>query len=114
MSKVGAPPGGRVHWLIWNLPLEIKHAYKIRFDYEYHNYFLIRYPFGNVKRNPQDIFVVVRTSRRCWRCMYYHFDYEYFEYFSEQTSKKLAEHILRVYRKIKKSEAGNTASEGKK
>ena len=101
-AKVGAPPGGRVHWLIWNLPSEIKRAYEIIFDYEFHNYLLQRKPDG--KHKATDFFIVVRTSRRCWRCYYFHFEYKYFEYFSEKTSNKMAEHILKVYHKIRASE----------
>lgn len=99
MAKVGAPPGGRVHWLIWNLPPEIKQAYDIIFDYSYHKYFLVRYMPG--KRKPTDQFTVIRTSRRCWRCMYFNYELKRFEYFSEKTSGALAEKILQVYREMK-------------
>lgn len=90
----------RVHWLIYNLPSCITRAYKLEFDYLYHNYFLVRYK----GRRLCDLFVVVRSSRRCWRCMYYHSDYTYFEYFSEKTSADMARHIEKIYRKIRKSE----------
>lgn len=98
--RVGAPPGGRVHWFIYNLPVCVKRAYEIKFDYEYHNYYLIRYR----KRVLRDCFTVIRTSRRCWRCTYYNADYDYFEYFSSMTSSDLARKIERVYIKMRNAE----------
>lgn len=99
-SKVGAPPGGRVHWFLWNLTSDLKRMYDVVFDYEFHNYFLIRYN----QRTMSDMFLVVRSSRKCWRCMYFHREYKYFEYFSETTSKKLVDHIERIVRKIQAAE----------
>lgn len=102
MRKVGAPAGGRVHWLLWNLPPRLSTVYRVHMDYLYHNYLFIRQL--DRRRMPRDLFIVVRTSRKCWRCMYFHFEYNYFEYFSERTSKKLVAHMERVYDKIRKSE----------
>ena len=99
-GKVGAPPGGRVHWLLWHLSKEFKRAYRLRFDYEYHNYHFARY----AARTPIDEYIVIRTSRRCFRCMYFNYDNDYFEYFSEPTSRQLAEHMERLYRKIRRAE----------
>ncbi len=98
--KVGAPSGGRVHWFLWNLPAYLKRMYDVVFDYEFHNYLLIRYN----ARTMSDMFLVIRSSRKCWRCMYFHREYRYFEYFSEQTSKQLVEHIEKIVRKIQDSE----------
>ena len=97
---IGAPLGGRVHWLLWNLPTGFKRLYKLRFDYEYHNYHFTRYD----GRMPIDQFIVVRTSRRCFRCMYFNYETNYFEYFSEQTSTLMANHMMRVYQKIATAE----------
>ena len=36
--------------------------------------------------------------------MYYNFEYDYFEYFSEATSKDMAAHMERLFEKIKRSE----------
>lgn len=99
--KIGAPEGGRVHWLLWHLSQQFKKTYRLRFDYEYHNYHFTRYE----KQTPIDEFIVIRTSRRCFRCMYYNFGYDYFEYFSEATSKDMAAHMERLFEKIKRSEA---------
>lgn len=101
----------RVHWFILNLPLCIKRNYKLFFDYEYHNYTLLRYPYGKKWGSPVDLFVIIRTSRRCWRGMYFHFEYNYFEYFSAQTSKKVCERMESIYRKIFASECENERKE---
>lgn len=58
--------------------------------------------FGKLK--PVDLFVIIRTSRRCWRCMYYHFHFNYFEYFSEKTSSMLAKKVEFTYLKMWKAE----------
>lgn len=105
MAKVGAPLGGRVHWLLYHLPRNIARDFRLYMDYDYHNYMFMRFPIG--KRNPRDLFIIIRTSRKCFRCMYFHFEYNYFEYFSERTSRKMAEHMERVYLKILKSEHEN-------
>lgn len=102
--KVGAPAGGRVHWFLWSLPRAVSKAYTVRYDYEYHNYVLIRYPEGDERRKPIDEFIIIRTSRRCWRVMYYHFENEYFEYFSEETSQAAGEHVERVYERMRTAE----------
>ena len=99
-KRVGAPVGGRVHWFIYHLPNCIKRLYTLRFDYLYHNYYLIRMR----KRTLRDCFTIVRTSRRCWRCMYYNADYDYFEYFSAFTSIGLVRRIEQVYIKMRNVE----------
>lgn len=98
--KPGAPPGGRVHWFIWNLPRTIKQAYTIEFEYDYHNYRLSR----TAGRTLIDEFIVIRTSRTCWRCMYWHRFYKVSKYFSEKTSKKIGWRIFDVYIKIRQAE----------
>lgn len=100
--KVGAPAGGRVHWLIMFLPREFKLTYKLRFDYEYHNYHFSR---CEGSRTPKDEFIIIRTSRSCFRCMYFNYENNYFEYFSEDTAREMAEHISNFLKKIKRSEA---------
>ena len=39
---IGAPKGGRVHWLLWCLPPDFKRAYKLYFNYAYHRYCFYR------------------------------------------------------------------------
>lgn len=102
MSK-GAPVGGRVHWLLWCLPKAFKKAYRLRYDYEYHNYHFARY--YERAHSPVDEFIVIRTSKHCFRCMYFNYETSYFEYFSEPTPKAAAEHLEAFYEKILRSEA---------
>lgn len=71
MAKVGAPKGGRVHWLLINLPLYVKKNYYVNYNYPYHDYCIHRkckkistYNFAYM-----DLYVVKRTSRKCWRLM---------------------------------------------
>lgn len=68
-NPVGAPPGGRVHWLIYNLSAEFKRKYYTNYDYSKHSYlFLRKYDRVSLKSlRRSDMFIVVRTSKKCWR-----------------------------------------------
>ena len=57
----------RVHWLLHNLPSWFKAMYDIVFDYKYHRYVFTRYDNNELI----DCFIVIRTSKRCFRCMVY-------------------------------------------
>lgn len=98
--KAGAPMGGRVHWFLMFLSKDFVRAYKLSFDYEYHNYYFARHE----GRTVIDEFIIIRTSRSCFRCMYFHHKNNYFEYFSETTPKATAEHVDEVFAKIRKAE----------
>lgn len=55
-----------VHWLLYNLPIDFKRSYRIRYDYFTHNYFFYR----NRGYDVLDCFTVVRTSEKCFRVSY--------------------------------------------
>lgn len=99
-KKTGSKPGGRIHWLLMFLSKEFIKNYRLRLDYEYHNYHFMRYE----KRTATDEFTIIRTSRKCFRVMYFNFETMYFEYFSEPTARECAEHIDELYKKIKRAE----------
>lgn len=96
-NRGGAPIGGRVHWLLMFLSKDFKRAYRLEFDYEYHNYFFARY----VGRTVIDEFIIIRTSRSCFRVMYFNHRTTYFEYFPERTARECAEHIEELFKKIR-------------
>lgn len=100
-ERIGAPMGGRVHWLLLFLSKRFLNAYRLRFDYEYHNYYFSRYDGRTVR----DEFIVVRTSRSCFRVMYFNHVNTYFEYFSEPTAKRTAEHMEELFEKVMKAES---------
>ena len=62
--KVGAPKGGRVHWLLWNLKAEFKRAYNCSYNYANHNYTFYRM---TEKKQLCDIFIIKQTCESCWR-----------------------------------------------
>lgn len=101
--NAGAPLGGRVHWFLYHLDPIVKRAYDVLFDYDYHHYFLSRKQL----RSMIDCFIVVRTSKRCFRVMYYHFKFNYFEYQSFQKSNEAADYVLRIFEKMKSVESGD-------
>ena len=85
-GKSGAPKGGRVHWFlhyIERIP-EIIDNYRVIYDYPFHNYFIYR---ASVLTVFKDFFIVMRTSVRCFRVMYFNAITKDFEY---KSFKKIA------------------------
>ena len=103
-GKAGAPKGGRVHWFLYNLPRELKAAYTIRYNYDKHNYALIRYPNGDERRKPIDLYIIIRTCRQCFRITYYNYERNDFEQFSAATSAEEAEAINARYERAREEE----------
>lgn len=83
---IGAPKGGRVHWLLWCLGQDFKGAYKLYYNYAYHNYCFYRLD----KWQLLDVFIVERTSAHCWRCMYVNTKTGDFQTFSNKYSRHTA------------------------
>ena len=89
---VGAPKGGRVHWLLLCLSPEFKGKYKLHFDYKYHNYVFLRYD----KRKLLDIFIVMRTLIHGWKCMYFNAKCLAFERCSTRKSEHMATCLMLI------------------
>ena len=96
MSKrtVGAPKGGRVHWLLWHLPKEFKGAYKLYYNYAKHNYTFIRYR----KRTVYEVFIVKQTSKHWWRVMYVNVVTQKYECFGYRNTRIIAEYMYELYK----------------
>ena len=56
----------RVHWLLHNLETEFKGKYQLIWKYENHSYTFYRMSGKKL----YDVFIVVRTSKRCFRVSY--------------------------------------------
>lgn len=83
---------GRVHWLLWNLSSDFKGRYVLKFDYRFHNYFFYRYNTHSFKIGIS--YHVIRTSKRCFRLMYYNNGVS--RYFSFKTSKACALMMMKL------------------
>lgn len=94
--RVGAPKGGRVHWLIWALRGEFIHVYEVSYDYLYHNYAFVRYR-PHRYNSILDVFIVVRTSKKCWRVMYFNHEKLIFQYFVAKTYRECASKMMEIY-----------------
>ena len=97
---MGTNEGGRVHWFLLHLSPMVKTRFKLFWDYEYHNYALIR----TEKRTLIDVFVVVRSSERCFRVIYFNKKTLYFEYFSARNAKAAAELVNKKAARQKRAE----------
>lgn len=100
MSTVGAPPGLTVHWLNLELVGEFTKAYRLDYNKRFHHYRYSRYR----KRTLIDEFLIVRTSKKCYRVIYYNNDYKFFKYFSARNFKACAEKIRNIYKTFKDME----------
>lgn len=98
--RVGAPPGLTVHWLFYELVGEFTVNYKLNHNHKFHHYRFTRYR----KRTLIDEFLIVRTSKRCYRVIYYNNDYKFFKYFSARNYKECAEKIKNIYYTFKDME----------
>lgn len=83
---IGAPKGGRVHWLLWCLGQDFKRAYKLFYNYATHNYCFYRLE----KQTLLDVFIIQRTSAQCWRIMYTNTKTGDFETFNCEYSRHAA------------------------
>lgn len=92
--KRGAPKGGRVHWLLWNLPTEFKRAYKLYYNYKKHNYVFMRYKYKNLI----DVFIIKQSSQHWWRVMYAHPEKQVYEYFGFRSTRIIAEIMFELYK----------------
>lgn len=96
MRGRGAPKGGRVHWLLWLLPPEFRRRYYISYDYDKHNYLFLRY-LGKISGKnlaQSDVYIVTRTSRRCWRVSSHDFMTGTSEYASFEDSQSVADYLV--------------------
>lgn len=106
-GKAGAPKGGRVHWLQFELSGEFSLAYHLENNYRYHNYRYSRYR----KRTLIDEFIVVRTSKKCYRVTYYNADFKHFQYFSARTCGECADKMRAIYNVFKLLEQAREATD---
>lgn len=93
-GKVGAPKGGRVHWLLWHLSSEFKGAYELYYNYKVHNYVFMRHR----GRALYDIFIVIHTSKHWWRVMYACPEQGKYERFGYRNTRMIAEIMLDIYK----------------
>lgn len=94
LSKPGAPPGGRVHWLLMCLPSIVNKLYEFSYDEEANHLCLTRY----YKRKLVEVFVCMRTSVARYVVMYHNFEVGTFEKKSFAKAQELANYIERTAR----------------
>ena len=87
---------GRVHWLLWNLSPLFKGRYKLSFDYAFHRYTFYRTYCNGRSNRLLDCFIVVRTSKRCFRMSYMNDLYRVALYESFRTSAACAHRMEQI------------------
>ena len=98
--RVGAPAGLTVHWLLWELVGEFTKAYRLSYNRKFHHYRFYRLR----KRTLIDEFLIVRTSKRCYRVIYFNEDYKHFQYFSAKNYRECADRMRAIFKAIQLAE----------
>lgn len=92
--KVGAPIGGRVHWILHELPTEFKGKYILVYQYKYHRYIFYRMD----GRRLYDIFIVNRSKKaRYFRAVYANMKRNEIEFFGHKKPSRIAEKMFDLY-----------------
>lgn len=99
--RPGAPPGLTVHWLAMELGGEFTKSYRLSYNHSFHNYHYCRYR----NRTLIDEFIVIRTSKRCYRVMYFNEDFKHFQYFSVKSYRECAAKMIEIYSIFNRIEA---------
>lgn len=84
----------RVHWLIHNLEREFKEKYILSYDYANHSYLFYRMK----GRKMHDCFIIVRTSKRCFRVSYANTEKRHYEAFTCRKSVNVARRMWYLYK----------------
>lgn len=98
--RVGAPRGLRVHWLHYELSADFTLHYHLNFTRKFHNYRYARFR----KRTLIDEFIVIRSSKKCYRVMYFNNDFKFFKYFSARNYRTCAEKMENIFKTFKAME----------
>lgn len=107
--RPGAPPGLTVHWLAMELGGEFTKVYCLSYNNKFHHYHYSRYR----KRTLIDEFIVIRTSKRCYRVMYFNEDFKHFQYFSARNYRECAAKMINIYFVFKRLEAADSNKSSK-
>lgn len=94
MRCVGAPKGGRVHWLLWSLPSEFKNCYILSYDYSKHSYCFYRLSGKKL----YDIFIVSHTSKHYYRMTYYNSDTKEIVFDGDIKATRLARRMWYIFK----------------
>jgi hypothetical protein len=89
-GTVGAPKGNRWHFLLCDLSKYVNENYVLSYDYKKDSYFLER---DIRKSKEKDFFIIIRTSKNCFRVMYHNKKTKKFIYESFLNSITCAEMI---------------------
>ena len=87
----------RVHWLLWHLPVEFKANYRLIYDYSKHSYMFYR--MIGLTRRFRDVFIVVRTSKHCFRVSYMNAITLDFQAFTLPKSIDVASRMWDIYKR---------------
>ena len=83
----------RVHWFLHHLSNVFLNDFHLIYDYKYHNYVL----YKNYRYTVSHCFIVCRTSRKCFRVMYFDKFNNLITYNSCRSAKDCAKLVQSLY-----------------
>ena len=87
----------RVHWLLDDISLDFRLAYVLVYNYAYHRYCFYR----KRRKTMYDMFIIVRTSKRCWRVSYVNLITAQMIAFSCRKRQEVCEKLDLIYKENK-------------
>lgn len=105
-NRVGAPLGGRVHWLLLNLSGNFKVNHTLSYDYKSHCYTFYR-NISQRNKSIIDVYIIIRTSKRCFKLMYNNLMQDIYITKSFKTSKLCACYMDKLFKDFKAYEEKN-------
>lgn len=105
-NRVGAPLGGRVHWLLLNLSGNFKLNHTLSYNYKTHCYTFYRYT-GQRNKRIVDVYIIIRTSKRCFKLMYNNLNLDIYITKSFRTSKLCAGFMDKLFNEFTAYEIKN-------
>lgn len=100
-KKRGSPGGFKWHWILLLFDEMIGDKYDFSIDHSSHNYRLIR----SKEKKRFDEFIIIRTSPKCYRIMYFNNVDNKFEYKSFKKAAYVAKYVLKKVEVKNKQEA---------
>lgn len=88
----------RVHWLLLDLSSDFKGYYKLLFDYAEHKYVFYRTYCNQRSPRLKEIYIVIRSSKRCYRLMYYNNYKNLFDCKNFRTVHECADYMHYLYK----------------
>jgi hypothetical protein len=106
---IGAPKGGRVHWLLIVLPKITHEYYELNYNYTRHCY---KFTLRKCEKGREDEYIIMHTSPKRWLVVYHDTPTAFFEQASLKNAFEVLDYFLyRFPEKLRQEEIYKTTGE---